>query len=301
MWADYPGSTATTTDIPNTYPNYATYPIIWSYHAYVTEGGISLTEWEEYLTWAVHNYVTTFGKPLIIGEYGELDANGIPAPDFTDSGTGASWQTDLMGMISYLNSLPIVGYSWFCHGALYGEYANTAWKSAPYDYTIYSATDSEWILGENPSGYPTFSGVLAGASNGNGPSISFSPTSGTTGATVTVSGSGFADSSALTATFNGNTVWTGTSTSIGTVPSGATFTVPSISAGSYPLTVTDDPSNLASAIFNVNAAPSPPPNPNPNTNTNTNTNTNCHSYFSANYIRQRLQLQFPKWNFQCME
>jgi hypothetical protein len=82
-------------------------------------------------------------------------------------------------------------------------------------------------------------------------SISLSPTSGAIGTSVTISGSGFADSSALTATFNGSMVWTGTSTYSGVVPSGATFNVPTVSASAYTVTVTDASSNSASAILNV--------------------------------------------------
>ena len=161
------GSTATTTDIPNTYLNYASNPLIWSFHNYVTPS-MSLTEWEEYINWAVYNYVTTFGKPLIIGEYGILDANGIAAPDFTDPATGASWKTDLSSMVAYLNTLPIVGYSWFCHGFLYGEYANT--YNALDGYTVYSSTDSTFILATVFSGSPSPT-PTAGAPTSN-PSIS---------------------------------------------------------------------------------------------------------------------------------
>ena len=47
-------------------------------------------------------------------------------------------------------------------------------------------------------------------------SISLNPACGLVGASVAISGAGFADSSALTATFAGTQIWTGTSTSSST-------------------------------------------------------------------------------------
>ena len=85
------------------------------------------------------------------------------------------------------------------------------------------------------------------------PLIGLSPASGTSGTTVTVTGSGFAANSALTAKFNGSTVTLGgakTTTSGGSV-TGATFTVPgSLIANSvYGVLFTDASGNTAATTF----------------------------------------------------
>ncbi len=86
------------------------------------------------------------------------------------------------------------------------------------------------------------------------PSISLSPTSGNFGSMVTVSGSGFAASSAITATFGGSPLTLSgpaTTDESGNIPSGVTFTVPDSAAGGQLVTVTDASSNSGSATFTV--------------------------------------------------
>jgi hypothetical protein len=86
------------------------------------------------------------------------------------------------------------------------------------------------------------------------PTVSLSPTTGHVGDTVTISGSGFAASSALTVKYDGTTQTTSpaspTTTSAGVVSS-VTFTVPASVAGSHTVSVTDASSNSASATFTV--------------------------------------------------
>ena len=86
------------------------------------------------------------------------------------------------------------------------------------------------------------------------PTISLSPISGAVGSTVTVSGSGFAASSAITATFGGSPVTLSgptTTDESGNIPLGVTFTVPASAAGGQLVNVTDASSNFGSATFTV--------------------------------------------------
>ena len=96
-----------------------------------------------------------------------------------------------------------------------------------------------------------------GTGGSSGPTITLGTSSGSTGASVGLTGSGFTASSTLTVKFNNAAVTTSpttiTSTSTGAIPSGATFTVPTIGAGLYTVTVTDG-SNPASASFTVGSA-----------------------------------------------
>ena len=229
--------------------------IIWDCHPYIVGGSSypSLASWEALVNSYVSQIVTGLSKPLIFAEYSVMDSNYTPATDFSDSVTSAAWYTDLAAMVAYMQTLPIVGYSWYTHGFLYGEYANPSGTSP-----LYSAVNSEFILGENPAGYPTFSGIFTGAVTGGETSISLSPTSGVVGTVVTISGSGFADSSAITAKFNGSSISLSgtTTTSGGAIPSGVTFAVPSLAADSYSVMVSDTVGNSASAVFTVLALPS---------------------------------------------
>jgi hypothetical protein len=87
------------------------------------------------------------------------------------------------------------------------------------------------------------------------PSISLNPTIGNAGSTVTVSGSGFAGNSALTATFAGSTVTISGTTNTNSSGSftGATFTVPaSTPPNNQTVLITDASSNSGSATFWVN-------------------------------------------------
>jgi len=91
------------------------------------------------------------------------------------------------------------------------------------------------------------------------PSISLSPTSGNVGSTVTVSGSGFAANSALTAKFAGSTVIISGTTSTNSSGSftGANFTVPTWAptwaTGSVQMVIiTDATSNSSSNTYTVN-------------------------------------------------
>jgi hypothetical protein len=87
------------------------------------------------------------------------------------------------------------------------------------------------------------------------PSIYLNPTSGNAGSTVTVSGSGFAGNSALTATFAGSTVTISGTTSTNSSGSftGANFTVPTSTAGgNQTIVINDANSNPANATYTVN-------------------------------------------------
>jgi hypothetical protein len=91
-------------------------------------------------------------------------------------------------------------------------------------------------------------------------SITLSPASGPVGTTVTVSGSGFATTSAITIKYNGvvqTTTGTCTTDTSGNLPSSnnCAFTVPT-SSGSNTVTATDASAHSASAIFTVSSGSS---------------------------------------------
>jgi hypothetical protein len=85
------------------------------------------------------------------------------------------------------------------------------------------------------------------------PQITLNPTSGQVGDSVSISGSGFAASSAITATFGGSAVTLSgtTTTDADGAFTGATFTVPASTAGGHTVEVTDASSNFADATFTV--------------------------------------------------
>ncbi len=88
------------------------------------------------------------------------------------------------------------------------------------------------------------------------PVVGLSPANGPAGASVTISGSYFAASSALSAKLNGSTVTLGgaTATNASGAIAGTTFTVPGslVSGTAYQLAVTDAAGNRAVATFTAN-------------------------------------------------
>lgn len=89
------------------------------------------------------------------------------------------------------------------------------------------------------------------------PAITLSPSSGASGNTDTISGTGFAAGKAITAKFNGSTLTLTPTTTTGPDGrfTGASYTVPSATNGANTVTVTDG-TNSASATFTVAAGPS---------------------------------------------
>jgi len=87
------------------------------------------------------------------------------------------------------------------------------------------------------------------------PSITLVPTHGYKGTTDSISGSGFAASKSISATFNGAAVaLSGTTSTNGSGSfSGATFTVPNLTPGPFTVKVTDAASNFATATYTVSA------------------------------------------------
>lgn len=86
-----------------------------------------------------------------------------------------------------------------------------------------------------------------------GPAIAVTPTTGSKGTTITVSGTGFAASSAITAKVNGAAVVLSTTTTnaAGAIQAATTFTIPVTASATNTLTITDAAGNSASATFTV--------------------------------------------------
>jgi IPT/TIG domain-containing protein len=87
------------------------------------------------------------------------------------------------------------------------------------------------------------------------PQITLTPSTGNPGSTDSISGTGFAATSAISATFNSSAVALGGTTTTGATGSfsAATYTVPSLTAAPYALAVTDASSNSGSATFTISA------------------------------------------------
>jgi hypothetical protein len=86
------------------------------------------------------------------------------------------------------------------------------------------------------------------------PTINLTPTTSTFGSTVTVSGTGFGASKAITGTFDGTPLTLGGSTTTGSTGSfTATFTVPAAAKGSHTVGIIDASGNTASATLAVTA------------------------------------------------
>jgi hypothetical protein len=88
-------------------------------------------------------------------------------------------------------------------------------------------------------------------------SIALSPSSGGAGTGDSISGSGFAPNSTITATFGGSSVTLGGTTKTDGSGSftGATYTVPGDAAGNYEVVVSDGSSHSASASYQVTFGP----------------------------------------------
>ncbi len=86
------------------------------------------------------------------------------------------------------------------------------------------------------------------------PTLTLSPSTGSNGTTVTVTGSNYIPSGNLAIRFNGHTLFNVTATGAGAIPSATTFTVPSSAAASKTVTVFDG-TNTGTATLNV-VAPS---------------------------------------------
>lgn len=86
-----------------------------------------------------------------------------------------------------------------------------------------------------------------------GPAIAVTPTTGSKGTLITVSGTGFAASSAITAKVNGAAVVLSTTTTnaAGAIQAATTFTIPVTASATNTLTITDAAGNSASATFTV--------------------------------------------------
>ena len=136
---------------------------------------------------------------------------------------------------------------------------NSLGNNAEYMMVTSAQSSKPYYFGTSKSPY----GMIIDAVE-QAPSISLSPTYGQGGSTVTLSGNGFAASSKITVTFNGvsllTTLSTVTTTASGSIPSGATFSVPTIADGTYTVTATDahtPAANTASSTFIVDTvAPS---------------------------------------------
>lgn len=117
-----------------------------------------------------------------------------------------------------------------------------------------SFTGASFTVPESPAGaHPvvaTAGGRSAGADYTVTPSITLTPNHGLGGSTDQISGKGFAAGSAISATFNGSPVTLSSTTSDANGSfSGASYTVPDITAGSYTVAASDAGAHSANASF----------------------------------------------------
>ena len=105
--------------------------IIWEDHYYMTATH-SFTLWKRYIDMYVNRIVKTFGKPLIIGEY------GFDKQNYGKDSYPSTWLTQLQNQVNYLDSKGLCGRQWQQWGALEGEYYDRV-------YNYYTAQDSQSI------------------------------------------------------------------------------------------------------------------------------------------------------------
>ncbi len=143
--------------------------------------------------------------------------------------------------------------------------ASATYNGAPVTLSPATSTDGNgsfsgatFVVPASPSGgntvVATAGGQTASATFTVNPRITVSPTSGASGSTDTISGTGFAASSALSATFNTTSglMLAGT-TSTDAVGSfgGATYTVPPIGSGTYTVRASDASADSATALYTI--------------------------------------------------
>lgn len=84
--------------------------VVWEDHVYI-EDDHEYAWWTSFVDDMVARYVTTFGKPLFIGEYATIPLNRT------------NWATDNAAMATYLDDVDVFcGRSFHSWGMLYGEY-----------------------------------------------------------------------------------------------------------------------------------------------------------------------------------
>ncbi|MGD0451800.1 MAG: hypothetical protein ABSA79_12195, partial [Candidatus Bathyarchaeia archaeon] len=135
-----------------------------------------------------------------------------------------------------------------------GTVTTTPYGTFSCTFTVPASVAGGHVVLASDSASPSNS---ASASFTVAPNITLNPTSGKVGSTVTVTGTGFAANSLLSATFGGSSVTlsgTHTTDGSGNLPSGMTFTVPASIAGAQQVVVTDASSNNDFATFTVTSA-----------------------------------------------
>ena len=101
--------------------------IIWEDHYYMGSTH-SYDLWKSYIDMYVAKIVKTFGKPLIIGEY------GYDPQDYGKIAFPSTWKTYLQNQVKYLDTKGLCGRQWHNWGVFEGEY---------YDYVFDYYTSSE--------------------------------------------------------------------------------------------------------------------------------------------------------------
>lgn len=124
--------------------------------------------------------------------------------------------------------------------------------------------DSVILIPDSVAGSHTVTAIVSGdeaeATFTVEPDISISPTSGETGTSVIISGTGFGKMKAVTIWFSNTAVATTTTSIVGSFY--ADFNVPDIQAGRYNVDA-EEGDNIAKARFTIIEPPPPPPTPQP--------------------------------------
>jgi hypothetical protein len=107
--------------------------IVWEDHLYVSSD-FTIDQWKSFIDKYVQKFVTEFGKPLFIGEYG-FDPLSVIRANYD-----SSWKNILNEQIVYLDNSPIAGRQWHNWGYIYGEYYHFTGVSD------LSLDESTWII-----------------------------------------------------------------------------------------------------------------------------------------------------------
>jgi len=107
--------------------------IVWEDHLYVTRTR-DIEGWKKGIDGYVQRFVTNFGKPLFIGEFG-IDPYSL----VKETPWASTWRDILAEQVAYLDGKSVVGRQWHQWGVLEDEYTD-------YVYNWFTAEDSKWII-----------------------------------------------------------------------------------------------------------------------------------------------------------
>jgi hypothetical protein len=173
--------------------------IVWDCHAYVcTIWGTTLSGWETSVGTFKSQYMTALDHPIVMGEWGVLNASGYESDQIPDWSTVES---TFASQIAYINSLGIAGSSWFCGNCLTGgPDVAEGFMFSPSESTTILSLASQGAASPSPSATPTPTGPTPTPTPT--PTAAPTPTSTPTPTATPTPAPGGTQEAALTVPFN---------------------------------------------------------------------------------------------------